>query len=223
MNLGYGVPENGTDPAVSQKWLYEKLVEGVDISGKEVLEVGCGRGGGCAHLAQKYQPAHMTGLDLSRANIRLSRKFNRDNNNEFVRGSGSDFQLNRQFDVVINLESSHAYPSVPDFLEYVKAHLKPQGVFCYSDIFHTPVFEKLEFVIAEKGFVIVEKENISEQVAASIKANAIHWTPMAEKYPRMVPMKIHDVNVSTHSHPYRGLLDGSVSYWRYVLRLDLAR
>jgi len=52
--------------------LYEAVVAGVDLSGKDVLEVGSGRGGGASFVTRYLSPATMHGIDFSRRAVELS-------------------------------------------------------------------------------------------------------------------------------------------------------
>ena len=45
--------------------LYHRTATQVDLSGKRVLEVGCGHGGGASYLMRTVGPASYTGLDLN--------------------------------------------------------------------------------------------------------------------------------------------------------------
>src|ERR1044072_1299393 len=45
--------------------LYERVTRGLDLSGRDVVEVGSGRGGGAAYLARTKGPQMMLGLDYS--------------------------------------------------------------------------------------------------------------------------------------------------------------
>src|SRR5690349_24611416 len=46
--------------------LYRQTVGGIDLTGKDVLEVGSGRGGGSSFIKRYLYPARMIGVDLSR-------------------------------------------------------------------------------------------------------------------------------------------------------------
>ena len=45
--------------------LYHHLTSAVDIVGRDVLEVGCGRGGGSDFIARYLKPRSVTGLDIA--------------------------------------------------------------------------------------------------------------------------------------------------------------
>ena len=45
----------------------ERIVEGVDFSGKRVLDLGCGTGGISLFLAEKFAPAEVVGLDVDKS------------------------------------------------------------------------------------------------------------------------------------------------------------
>ena len=54
--------------------LYHRAATQVDLSGKRVLEVGCGHGGGASYLMRTLHPASYTGLDLNPAGIAFCQK-----------------------------------------------------------------------------------------------------------------------------------------------------
>src|SRR5262245_49260348 len=49
--------------------LYHRTATQVDLSGKKVLEVSCGHGGGASYLMRTLHPASYTGLDLNTVGI----------------------------------------------------------------------------------------------------------------------------------------------------------
>jgi cyclopropane fatty-acyl-phospholipid synthase-like methyltransferase len=74
MNFGYRhsdpaiellplLPEDEPDRSAIQ--LYHHVLGGVDLNGRDVLEMGCGRGGGCWYISRYCAPRSVTGLDLS--------------------------------------------------------------------------------------------------------------------------------------------------------------
>jgi ubiquinone/menaquinone biosynthesis C-methylase UbiE len=48
----------------------ERVLEGVEIAGREVLDIGCGSGGITLHIARRFMPASITGFDVEQPVIR---------------------------------------------------------------------------------------------------------------------------------------------------------
>jgi fatty-acid O-methyltransferase len=70
--------------------LYLKVAGAVDLSGKEVLEVGCGRGGGTAFVFEHHHPKAITGLDLAKKAIAHCRAVHARPGLEFVTGDAEN-------------------------------------------------------------------------------------------------------------------------------------
>ena len=106
-----------------------------DLSGKQVLEVSCGHGGGASYLVRTLHPASYTGLDLNPAGIGFCRKRHNLPGLDFVEGDAENLPFaNQSFDVVINVEASHCYPHLPRFFAEVARALRPGGHFVYTDL-----------------------------------------------------------------------------------------
>src|SRR5262249_6649030 len=54
--------------------LYAAVVGAAEVSGKDVLEVGCGQGEGSAFVFQRYGPRSLTGVDIAHAAIQRCRR-----------------------------------------------------------------------------------------------------------------------------------------------------
>ena len=66
--------------------------------------------------------------------IDLCNDTHNEENLEFLVGDSADIPFdNDSFDVVINVESSHCYPSIPKFVNEVSRVLKKGGKFLYCD------------------------------------------------------------------------------------------
>ena len=142
-------------------------------SGLSILEVGSGRGGGLNFLTETLQPDHATGIDLSPGNIRFSRKrFRRTGNLEYVEGSADELTAvveELEFDLVLNIESSHCFPRMSDFFSQVKLVLKKDGLLLLADMGSNERFLNIETLASQAGFKIVKKVNISPNVMAAMK------------------------------------------------------
>ena len=100
------------------------------------LEISCGRGGGLGHLARHLpRQAKVIGLDYSAHAIAFCQKhFGALANFAFVRGHALHLPFkDGSFDLVVNVEASHAYGDDAAFLREVRRVLHPQGRFLYAD------------------------------------------------------------------------------------------
>jgi SAM-dependent methyltransferase len=142
LNLGYlaSPKELGTEDRedtadrVSER-LYDQVVGGVDLAGKVVAEIGCGPGAGSAHLARTYSPASLVGVDFNKDMVVWCRKHHDMPNLEFVQGDALNLPIaTNSLDAVVNVESSHCYPSRFRFFQEVARVLHPGGSFLFADV-----------------------------------------------------------------------------------------
>jgi ubiquinone/menaquinone biosynthesis C-methylase UbiE len=114
-----------------------------DYAGRSVLEVGCGMGEGLNFLSRITGARQLVGLDRSTLAIERARaKLSRDPQLRYTEGDAENLPFNDgEFDVIINIESSHNYPNLGRFFDEVARVLKPGGHFSYLDIF-TPTGEE---------------------------------------------------------------------------------
>lgn len=85
-----------------------------ELTGKRILEVGCGQGSGASYLTRTFRPASYVGLDLNAAGIEFCRRQHQLPALEFISGHAENLPFpSESFDVVINIESSHFYPTRP--------------------------------------------------------------------------------------------------------------
>jgi SAM-dependent methyltransferase len=118
--------------------LYHHVLSGTSIAGREVLEVGSGRGGGASYVARYFRPRTLTGIDICKAAIRFSTvRYAGQDNLEFRVGDACNLPFaNDSFDVVLNVESAQHYSDMGRFLEEVYRVLRPGGDFlmaCFED------------------------------------------------------------------------------------------
>ncbi len=150
--------------------LYHYLATKGDMNGKDVLEVGCGRGGGSYYMARYLAPRSLTGLDLAEAAIAFCRKHWQHPSLRFVRGDAEDLPFpDQSFDVVINVESSHAYGSFPQFLSEVKRVLRPNGILLITDMRLEGDLPVMQEALHMSGMKVVEEEDITHLVVKAIE------------------------------------------------------
>jgi SAM-dependent methyltransferase len=120
MNYGYS-DHNGLDDfswidPPDQIWKYslnllKRLIGGVDIRDKRVLDVGCGRGGNAAALSRYFGAVEVVGLDLSAPAIASAHQAIDDPRVTFAVGDALSLPFaEERFDVITNIESAQHYP-----------------------------------------------------------------------------------------------------------------
>ena len=115
--------------------LYHHLCIQTELKDKIIVEVGSGRGGGANFIARYHSPKLITGVDLSPNAISLCKDNYNLNNLNFIIGDSANLPFDdNSVDVVVNIESSHCYPSIPDSISEVCRVLKPGGHFLYCDL-----------------------------------------------------------------------------------------
>ena len=75
----------------------------------------------------------------------------------------------RAFDVVVNVESSHCYGSMDDFLAEVHRVLRPGGSFLFADLRSAEGMAALRRQLGEGPLELVEIHDISARVLAALK------------------------------------------------------
>ena len=150
--------------------MYHFLALKTDLQGKHVLEVGSGRGGGAKHVAGALKPASYVGMDLAQNAVDLANKLHHLPNLKFIQGSAEEIPLaDNSIDVVLNVESCHAYGSVEKFISEVKRVLKPNGIFALVDFRDTEKMDVLRDQLKNSGLTWVEEENITSNVIQAIE------------------------------------------------------
>lgn len=228
MNYGY-VPKS-SEPALtvsndvaSQIYplqMYHYLATKIDIEGKHLLEVGSGRGGGARYIASTLKPASYTGMDIAKSAVDLSNRLHRLPNLKFIQGSAESIPLpDNSVDVILNVESCHAYGSVEKFLSEVKRVLKPGGYLMLVDFRSENKMCNLQADLRNTGMELLEEEDISQNVIASIEAED---ESKRQRINRHIPARwqklFSEFAGVVGSNFYTTLRDGSRHYYRFVIR-----
>lgn len=183
LNYGYeedppmGVPLSPSDePNRYFIQLYHRTAIQVDLRGKDVLEVGCGHGGGASYLTRTLHPASYTGLDLNPAGVAFCRERHNLVGLKFVEGDAENLPFpDESFDAVINIESSHLYAQFPRFLTEVVRVLRPGGHFLYADFRLTEGLAAWEAQLADAPMRVVSQRVINPEVMRGMENNSQWW------------------------------------------------
>jgi SAM-dependent methyltransferase len=153
--------------------LVKRVLAGIDLGGKAVLEIGCGRGGNCYYLSHYCQTRQVVGVDVCVSNLALARQDRRLQGVGLLAGDAQHLPFaDASFDVVLNLESSHCYRQFLQFLSEVTRVLRRPGLFCFADLWNVDFLEldwpARECALENCSLEIVAEEDISEQVFQAI-------------------------------------------------------
>ena len=142
LNYGMAEPDEGTYAWIRPEdgvyryhlSLVRRVLQGVDLAGKAVLEIGSGRGGNCYYVSHYTEAQKICGVDLCEANVAFCKQRYSKTGLHFFRGDSQALPLpDESFDVILNVESSHCYPDFDRFLSEVWRVLKQDGIFAYTD------------------------------------------------------------------------------------------
>lgn len=165
-------PEDEADRTCIQ--LYHRVASAAGLAGKEVLEVGSGRGGGASFLARYHRPARITGADFSPQAVALCQKRHAAVANlSFSVGDAERLPFpDAGFDAVVNVESSHCYGHIEKFFAEASRVLRPGGHFLYTDF--RPAAEVPAWhaaLAAQPGWERIAHEDITAAVADALLAD----------------------------------------------------
>lgn len=201
--------------------MYHYLACKVMLTGKTVLEVGSGRGGGARYVAGNFNPLQYVGLDIAKNAVELARKLHISPNLSFVQGNGESLAMDgNSVDVVINVESCHGYGDMKKFLSEVARVLKAGGHLLLVD-FRNSVdnMELFRQALKDSGLTLLSEENISTRVVAAIESED---KSKRKKIESLVPSRYQklfcDFAGVVGSRFYNTLKDGTRPYYRFVLR-----
>ncbi len=238
MNYGYAP----VDVVAPDRWpmherfglqLYAQVAGARDISGKDVLEVGCGRGGGAAFVFEQFNPRSMTGLDLARTAINRSRAKHGRPGLEFITGDAEHLPFeDGGFDVVLSVESSHCYGNPLRLLREVHRVLRPNGLLLLADlrltllttdndgpVFHRDDVARLHQQVADAGFVVCEEQDITANVIHALELQTPDVRARVEQEaPRFLREHVLTWAGAEGSPVFQAFVEHDLTYLRLVLQ-----
>lgn len=165
----FEVPDGVFNPS-SVRLAFE-LIGGTDLRNRRVLDVGCGRGGTVALMAERFE-AKATGVDLAPEAVAFCRRTHL-HASSFEVGDAEHLPFDdASFDVVTNIESSHTYPNLRGFFAEVRRVLVSGGRFLYTDLLPVQRWLEVRVLLGSLGFGLTEDRHITPNVLASCNAVA---------------------------------------------------
>jgi ubiquinone/menaquinone biosynthesis C-methylase UbiE len=211
-------PGDESDRASIQ--LYHHVATQADLTGKKVLEISCGHGGGASYLARTLGPAEYVGLDLNPIGIKFCKNHHKVEGLRFVKGDAENLPFpDASFDAVINVEASHCYPDFPKFLSEAARVLVPGGHFLYADFRFADACPKWEEDLGNAPFRQTAFKDISRDVLRGMAINSARSTSLLEKnLPKFFKRLGREFAGVEGSRIYDDLANGRISYRSYCFR-----
>jgi SAM-dependent methyltransferase len=240
MNYGYASLDSSAaessclDPRADRfgLQLYAAVSSAAELTGKDVLEVGCGRGGGTAFVFERFGPRSMTGLDLARQAVERCRARYARPGLGFVAGDAEHLPFGDDaFDAVLSVESTHCYADPPSFLREAHRVLRPGGRLLLADIRHTApetttqdaLFRqddvgRLREQLADVGFRTLEEEDITPNVVRALELDTpVRRARIERRVPKLLRRHALAFAAVEGSPVYQAFAEHKLTYLRLVL------
>jgi ubiquinone/menaquinone biosynthesis C-methylase UbiE len=185
-----------------------------------VVEVGSGRGGGCSYIARTLGPSNMTGVDCSEKAVSFCKGIHNHPALVFKQGDCEALPFeDGAVDAVVNVESSHCYPSMPGFLREVMRVLKPGGHLLWADIRSKETCSEMYRTFETAGFVVLRDSIITENVVAALdEVTERKQEIIDEKVPKLFRSIASDFAGLKGTKVYDRFLSGEMSYYSFTLQ-----
>ncbi|HAN78682.1 MAG TPA: class I SAM-dependent methyltransferase [Bacteroidales bacterium] len=226
MNYGYSEPNNPLalephdEPNRYSIQLYHHVSKWGELHGKDVLEVGSGRGGGLSFVHRHFKPKTATGLELNDKAIEFCKNHYKHPNLNFVQGNAEKICFeDNSFDSVLNVESSHRYMNPESFFAEVNRVLRPGGYFLYTDFRPKGKSADVHKALVKANFKIEHHDFITERVVDALRLNTVAREQIVQK---LLPTFIHAIGKrfagTEGSDTYNKFKNNDWEYFFYVLR-----
>lgn len=201
--------------------LYHYVCGQADISGKDVLEVSSGLGGGVCWIASCLNVRSVTGLDIAADAVEACRARNEDARVRFEIGDAQAMPFaDASFDAVINIESSLNYPNFPAFLREVVRVLRPGGFFMFADYRSAKGYSKMKESLERLDWRILLAEDISPSIVRGLEHTSAKNREAIQRFmPRfMRAAALQFARLGTESDDAMSFASGKKRYLAMVLQ-----
>ena len=200
--------------------LYHHVAGAVDLSDLEVLEIGSGRGGGADYINRYLKPEKIVGLDLSENAVLFCNKIYVNNGLSFKIGNAESLPFpDNSFDVVLNVESSHCYGSMENFLGQVKRILREGGYFLFADFRRTETMDVLRENLKESGLSLIKEIDLTPNIIEALELDNKRRTALIEEnVPKSLVRFFLQFAGAKGSTIYERFCCGETVYFNFVLQ-----
>ncbi len=200
--------------------LYHAVASAIELEGLDVLEVGCGRGGGASYIMRYLQPKSMVGVDISEKAIAFCNRYHSVKGLSFFQGDAEFLPFDENtFDVILNVESSLCYGSMERFLCEVFRVLRPNGYFLFTDFRSKDKIDVLREQLINSGLEVLKEESITSNVLEALDCdNTRKLRLIYQKVPRIMRKLFRHFAGIQGTKTYEAFRMGDTDYRSFILR-----
>lgn len=229
--MNFGLGDVTTETAGPDLWpvdeadrlhiqLYHRVAGAVSLRDRDVLEVGCGRGGGASYLARYLHPRSVLGIDFSGRTIAFCTRRHVVPGLAFRVGDAEALPVaDATVDAVVNVESSHCYASMDRFVSEVYRVLRPGGYFLFADMRSRRHVPRLSAQLQASGLRVMDREDITARVLRALDLDSerrLAW--IRQEAPRALRGMLALFGGIRGTKTHQVLRRGEAVYLRYVLQ-----
>lgn len=199
--------------------LYHHVASAINLKDKDLLEVGCGRGGGSSYIMRYFNPNSIAGMDFSGKLIKFCKKFYSVKGLSFYVGDAESLPFeDNKFDAVVNVESSHCYGNMNQFLREVFRVIRPDGHFLFADFRKKDEINTLRKQLVHSGFELIKEERITQNVLRALELDNNRKLKLIQKVPRILHKSFSDFAGLKGTETYESFRSGDREYFNFVLK-----
>lgn len=171
----YGYPTTSNYPLLNslhtewkyQAYLYIELLKCANITTLgNLLDIGCGRGGGLSVFRDYFNSTALFGIDLNPNHIKFCKSTHQ--SISFMQASAMQLPfVDNSFDTITNVESANYYIKYGDFVNEIARVLKPNGFFLYADTFSGDRLDQVIYSFVSAGLEVLSVIDITPNVRTS--------------------------------------------------------
>ena len=203
--------------------LYHQLALRADLELKDICEVGSGRGGGLAWIHKTFNPKSSIGVDLNPQAVKFCNQYYLMQDLRFEKGDAQSLPLtDNSFDIVLNVESSHRYPSFELFLSEAYRILRDDGTLLFTDFRRHIDMDAMNAAILASDFHVMDQEIITPCILKALELDDARRRDLVK---RLVPKVLQNLALNfagaKGTETYHNFSENKFVYFVYVLKKKL--
>jgi len=184
--------------------LYLYALKNIKTQNKNILDLGCGRGGGTRIYKKYFDFNRVYGLDFNEYSINYCKTKN--NNIEYSFQSLNNFSYSFQFDIITMIESTWKINNYDTFSDSIKKYLSSDGVFVCLDFFTQE--HNNNFIKFTNQFNFVKTIDITENAIKACKMQMDELKNNSDEISKFLLYK--------HIDNYEAFKDKNSKYLKYI-------